>query len=262
MATDGEDTTAAAPPATIATVNVKLPPFWPADPEVWFAQCEALFNTKKITFQKAKFNHVIASLSSEVATEVRDLILKPPEESPYDTLRKQLIKRTAPPEQRRLQQLFNAGDLGDRKPTQMLRHMQQLLGERAGSMDNTFLKELFLQKLPANIKMVLTTAPTDASLEELAELADRVADVAAPAVEAAAPSKQTNELEQLRAEVAKLQASLKSFSMSRRNKGTRSHSPQASEDTICWYHKRFGKAATKCTAPCSMASQENDQASH
>lgn len=86
-----------ADPATIASVNVKLPPFWPADPEIWFAEVEAHFTTKRLTSQKTRFNYVIASLSPEVAIKIlRDLVLKPPETNPYDTLKQQLIKRTAP----------------------------------------------------------------------------------------------------------------------------------------------------------------------
>ena len=51
--------------AAVAAVNLKILPFWPADPEVWFAQVDAQFTT---TVQKTKFDHIVASLSHEVAT--------------------------------------------------------------------------------------------------------------------------------------------------------------------------------------------------
>lgn len=63
---------------------------------------------------------VTSSLSPEFAMEVRDLFLKPPAENPYNTLKAELIKRTAALEQCKLQHFTSGEELSDRKPTQLL----------------------------------------------------------------------------------------------------------------------------------------------
>lgn len=185
-----------------SSINLKLPEFRPADPTVWFAQVEAQFANKKITGQVPKFNFVVASLPPNIAMEVRDIILKRPTDSPYDKLRTELINRTAASERRQLQQLLSTEDFGDRKPTQMLRRMQLLLGDKLGSFDESLLRELFFQRLPANVRMILASA-SEVTLQSLAEMADRIMEVATPSV-ATVTSATDTEIAQLHAEVTQL----------------------------------------------------------
>ena len=171
-----------------------------------------------------KFNYAVASLAPEFATEARD------------TLKGQLITRTAASEQRRLQQLFNAEELGDRKPSQLLRRMQQLLGDKANNTDAAFKRELFLQRLPPNVRMVLASTPDTGNITELAQLADKVMAVATPSVSGVTT---TTELDQLRQEVAELKTMLKSLQiLNKKPQRGRSPSPaphrQQMQD-VCWY---------------------------
>ena len=131
------------PPQVTSSVTIKLPPYWPSDPALWFSQVEAQFTTRNITSQKTKYAYVVGSLQPEVAQEVRDLLINPPAENPYTQLKKELVKRTSASDQQRLHQLLNAEQLGDRKPTQRFCRMQQLLGDN--QLEPSIMKQLFLQ---------------------------------------------------------------------------------------------------------------------
>ena len=270
--TDTPPATAVPPATTIAAVSVKLPPFWPADPEVWFAQVEAQFTTRGIVSQKTRFDYVVSSLSPEFATEVRDLLLKPPSDDPYDVLKTQLIKRTAASEQRKLQQLLSGEELGDRKPTQLLRRMRQLLGDKLGSSDdaNSFLRELFMQRLPTNVRVVLASTDPSMDLDKLADMADKVLEVATPSIAAISdPHPDNSKVHKLREEVAHLADLVSSLTTRSRRRSTsrsrrRAVSPSptnTSQDSspFCWYHAKFGGNALKCRDPCTWG---NSQARH
>ena len=133
----GDETTRV---GTVATVNVKLLPFWPANLEVWFAQVEAQFTTRGITAQKTLFDYIVPSLSPGFATEVRDPILKPPGERPYDTFKMQLIKRTELPSSVSSNNSSVLKSWGNANPRS---YSIELLGDKMGApdCDGTFLRE-------------------------------------------------------------------------------------------------------------------------
>ncbi|XP_075526581.1 uncharacterized protein LOC142558317 [Dermacentor variabilis] len=115
-----------------------------------------------------------------MACEVRDLLLTPPAENAYQMLKETLIRRVTPTELERLQQLLREAELGDRRPSQLLRHMQQLAGDATAS-DGRLVRELFLQRLPTSVRIGLT-ASGDTDLAKMAELADKLMAVAVPTV--------------------------------------------------------------------------------
>ncbi|CAG9760649.1 unnamed protein product [Ceutorhynchus assimilis] len=160
---------------------------------VWFTYIEAIFATRKLTSDKSKYNILAFSISPELATEVRDILLNPPEQNTSGTLKKVIIKRTTLSDQSRIQKLLRIEELGEEKPSHLLRKIQQLLGEKATT-DKSVIKELFLQKLPSNVKTVLAAMDDSSNLELQAEIADRVMEVNLD-IQVASTHQQKNEMD-------------------------------------------------------------------
>nr|VZI49780.1 unnamed protein product [Spirometra erinaceieuropaei] len=110
----------------IAGIHIfDLPSVWLGDIALWLRTVESRFDLRQITREDTKFHYVVAALPMDIATDLRDIIDCPPTEAPYTALKEALISRISLSTQKRLQRLISEEDLGDRKPTQLLRRLEQ-----------------------------------------------------------------------------------------------------------------------------------------
>ena len=59
----------------------------------------------------------------------------------------------------------------------------QLMGDAAGpNLDNSFLQKLFFQQLPSHEQMLLASSGDNVPLDTLADMADKIMEVAIPTV--------------------------------------------------------------------------------
>lgn len=241
---------------TVAVLDVKLPPFWTSDPALWFAQVESQFAARRITADHTKYHHVVANIPPATASEVRDILLAPPAEDAYRVLKETLIRRLTPSEPERLQQLLRETELGDRRPSQLLRHMQQLAGCTA-SLDSRLVQELFLQRLPATVRIGVT-ASGETDVSKIAEMADRLMAVATPAVATVlAEASPSPALLEIRAEISRLADTVAALQSSGSQSTRRSATQQQRQ--LCWYHRKFGDTARKCVPPCEKSGNAPSQ---
>lgn len=92
------------------------------------SQAEAQFVLSKITTDKAKFYYVSGQLDHQYAVEVKDIVTTPPATGKYEKLKTELIKRLSASQENKVKQLLIHEELGDRKPSQFLRHLLHLAG--------------------------------------------------------------------------------------------------------------------------------------
>ncbi|XP_063634838.1 uncharacterized protein LOC134805470 [Cydia splendana] len=163
-------------PVAVNRVAIRLPPFWPDDPEVWFGQAEAQFHVSGIKDDATKFYCVVAQLDHRYAKEIKGIIKNPPATDKYPKLKAELTKYLCVSRQQQITQVLSNEELGDRKPSQFLHHLQHLAD---GGMNDEFMKSMWMKRLPTHVQPILISQAS-ASLEELADLADRICEATSP----------------------------------------------------------------------------------
>lgn len=257
----------APPTPSVSKVSIKLPPFWADRPAVWFAQIEAQFEISGITADSTKYNYVISQLDTKHAAEIEDIITQPPKTEKYEKVKAELIRRLSSTEEQRIRKLLSDEEIGDRKPSQFLRHLRSLAGTIM--QDQSILRQLWLRRLPGHIQAIIT-AQADLPLDKLADLADKILEVTpipiTPAVYAAsAPTSTPTELhvlttclEELTRQVAALTERGRGFSRSNSPNRSRSRSRDSrgqNGSQLCWYHRVYKSKAEKCNKPCNWDEQ-------
>ncbi|XP_018403547.1 PREDICTED: uncharacterized protein LOC108780366 [Cyphomyrmex costatus] len=177
-------------------ITLRIPPFWPEEPELWFAQLEGQFELAKITGDHERYLHALSRMEPGQAKEVKDIIVSPPSGQKYEALKAALIQRLTDSQENRIRKLIETEEMGDRKPSQFLRHLSTLAGT---IVSERLLRTLWLGRLPTYIQAILATRAED-PLNNVADHADRIHEIGNKAVvlAAAAPTPPTDPLDELR----------------------------------------------------------------
>lgn len=268
--------TSSANPHEVFQVALNIPPFWPEEPDIWFAKIEGLFANAGVVNNATKFNYVLGALDNKTSKDVKDIIIEPPNENKYKKLKTKLIQKLTISNENKLQQLVIHEELGDQKPSQFLRHLRNCAGVDTSE---DFMRTIWVNRLPQNIQTVLAGQPDTLSLEVLADLADRVSDILLTPV--ASTSKATDDvLKSLTKEIADLKEQVQKLSLGKTKLHSKSQQPHRQPKShksnqksnsasstrstssykkypTCWYNGKFGEKATSCIRPCDFNTENS-----
>ena len=220
----------------LVAASLKLPPFWTSDPEMWFLQVESLFELKGITNDRTKFNHIVSVLEHEVASQVLDLLRSPPSSESYNSLRYRLIAIYKMSDFQRMERLFSLQDLGTQRPSALLATMVTYLPNREEASSCLF-RYMFISRMPSRIRDHLLAVKLE-DIHQLAQHADLLW--------------QTHPSTGTVSTISEPSSSL--CAVVPRKKEYVTKPPTTHHTTLCWYHRKFGKKANYCQAPCSWSS--------
>jgi len=149
-------------------------------------------------------------------------------------------------------------ELGDKKPSYLLREMQQLAGDQLA---DDMLKNLWLQHLPVQVQTILTTCSD--SLSNLSKMADKIHEVSEVSTVATVNTEKqykcqtNNSHSDLELQIISLKKAIEELSQRGRNKDRRddkqyrrtrskSHDQKEREDGLCYFHSKFKAQARIC----------------
>ncbi|VDP31822.1 unnamed protein product, partial [Echinostoma caproni] len=156
--------------------QIRAPELMPEDPEAFLALLESRFHEAGITGQLSRYHKLLSAIPRDMLINFRDIYMNIPAHNPYDVLKKHFFVRMAVSEEKRIQLLLSGIQLGNLKPSQLLRQMRALVGNT--TLDDSVLRQIWLQRLPPYVQSILNVFAHAHSLDELAEAADRAMEQA------------------------------------------------------------------------------------
>ena len=219
--------------ADVNAVAIRLPEFQTHDLTTWFIHAEVQFEIRNITQDRTKFIHTVAALPTSAIDEVKDLI-RTQKESPnngYQKLKDRLLERYVLPPNERAAALLDLPALGDQRPSQLFKRMESLIDGQTDLFDHV-LKEMFLRAMPQDVRAHLADKKK-LSRRELALEADNHFTATGDRVCSVREHKNVQPARQ----------------------ATAAATPRDPTTVLCWFHKKFGKEARKCYAPCAFRSE-------
>lgn len=220
--------------AEVNAVALKLPSFWTADPEMWFAHVEGQFTSRAppITLDATKYGYLVSALDQQVIHRLRKKILDAPGEGKFDHLKAALLRAYGLTEEQKAFRLAGITTLATgMKPTALLDEME---GLAENSTSKAFALH-FRRAMPPEVTKSLA-GQSFPSISDFATAADRVIE-----------------------DLALLQPTDGATMAAVDTKGRRSArasrpvTDNGKDMPYCFYHNRFRQQARNCRAPCQWA---------
>jgi len=238
----------------VNSVQIKLPTFWKADPDLWFLQIEAQFHTAGIRSDLSKYNQIVGKLDTDTLSAVSDIVKNPPANDKYITLKNRLTRQFAESDSQKLKTLFSDLSMNDDKPSDLLRKMKD---KSCNKVDDNLLQELWKNRLPQQIQAILSCS--NEPLAQKVIMADKIYEtIDHNSIQALSQTndfasqfcKLEDSINSLRKEFNKSRS--RSSSAHRSRSTSRSHQRAKFNPDHCHYHQQYHEKARKCVSPCSF----------
>ncbi len=261
----GEAAGAPALPVDSGARTIKLPEFYQKDTRIWFEQIEQILPESSPAVRKSSLLRVLpTNVLFDSGAKASDS---------YEEIKANIISNFDDSMDRNLRKVLAEQQLGDRKPSAVLRQLQHFAPN-----NENLVRLRFFEILPDSVRMSLA-ALEDVPIDKIALTADRL-------MEHLPSFHQTNNVNTATVPAPSVPTSLeKSITdlticvnalMTRRpdDRGRSRERPQDNRDNFrarsrsrsfnpngqfCWYHFRFGEDARTCRDPCSWNSSHYRQ---
>jgi len=261
-------------------------PLFAQNPSIWFKILEHQFNVSNIKVESTKYSHAVGALDSRLHNQFAELILKNNGDKPYTVFKEEVIRVLGESEKVKLNNMLHKLSLGDKKPSQLLSEFRLNAGNE---FTEKTIQQLWMQRLPQQVQMILTPFENVVSLAILSERADNLVETMSQSqictVDSASSSLSATsklftkdseshslqnsshferliieQISDLKSQINKLNNSnprSRQRSRSNSRNPNRSYSKERLDPKyeICWYHYKFNNKALKCIPGCKLFEQ-------